>query len=244
MIKIKDKVIFPLLMDMGGFAAYGGGMSADVALQQQQQQQQQQQLGREGGRGGRRRVGTTTVVLGQAEGKGEGEEGEEGREEGLRNGNGTHYHDDDNKLPTMNGGANRPSSSTPSSLPPSSLRYKYLLQAVIVHHGSADSGHYTVFRRLSPPPSPSTLLSLPIAHGHMEGGREGREGRGVWVHISDEAVAPATVEEVLESEAYMLFYQSLDSLKEEKEEKEERREERREEGEEKEEEEEEEDMVA
>jgi len=43
----------------------------------------------------------------------------------------------------------------------------------------------------------------------------------VWVHISDEAVAPATVEEVLESEAYMVFYQSLDSLVKEEEEEEE-----------------------
>lgn len=54
----------------------------------------------------------------------------------------------------------------------------YSLQAVIVHHGTADSGHYTTYR---------------LANRR-------------WHHISDEKVRDATEDEVLTSQAYMLFY--------------------------------------
>lgn len=96
-------------------------------------------------------------------------------------------------------------------------KYKYLLQAVIVHHGSADSGHYTVYRRLSPlPPSHLHTLSHPPAntHTHTHTHTLLAEEINGWVHVSDESVVPAKVEEVLDAEAYMLFYQSIESLKE------------------------------
>jgi ubiquitin C-terminal hydrolase len=86
-----------------------------------------------------------------------------------------------------------------------SLRSKYMLQSVIVHHGSADSGHYTAFRRVSHVDRETIL-------GRMDGGGLLSEDINAWVHVSDDAVAPASVDEVLESEAYMLFYQALDSL--------------------------------
>jgi len=243
MLKVKEKVIFPLLMDMTGFAAYGGGMSADVALQQPMKRAGEMEVGK----GGTRWRGAA-MVRWQAEGKGEGgeEEREEGRrEERLSNGNGIHYCNE-YKLslsapimaPSSSSSSSSiftisPHSSLPSSSPSSfssSLCYKYLLQAVIVHHGSADSGHYTAYRRLSPSPSPSTLLQTPSAEEERGGGRAGgnqdslKVESNVWVHISDDAVAPATEEEVLESEAYLLFYQSLDSIEEKEEEEEEKEE--------------------
>ena len=58
----------------------------------------------------------------------------------------------------------------------------YNLRAVIVHHGIASSGHYTVFRCLD-------------------------EAGGRWASASDETVAPATAEEVLAAEATLLLYE-------------------------------------
>lgn len=80
--------------------------------------------------------------------------------------------------------------------------YHYLLQAVIVHHGSAEGGHYTTYRRVS------------AVDRCMVEGAEGLLSPDIneWVHISDEVVSPATVEEVTSAEAYMLFYQSVASL--------------------------------
>ena len=86
-----------------------------------------------------------------------------------------------------------------------SPRFKYLLQSVIVHHGSADGGHYTVYRRLSSVKHVAKLLD--------QGGKGVlSEDINSWVHISDDAVLPVKLEEVLECEAYMLFYQSLESI--------------------------------
>lgn len=79
-------------------------------------------------------------------------------------------------------------------------RFKYILQSVIVHHGSADGGHYTTYRRLS------TLDRSVAAQGLLS------DRINSWVHVSDDEVMPVTVDEVLNSEAYLLFYQSLDSL--------------------------------
>lgn len=98
-------------------------------------------------------------------------------------------------------------SSSGSSMSP---RFKYLLQSVIVHHGSANGGHYTVFRRLSSVQAEHVTTLL-------EQGGKGvlAEDINTWVHISDDAVLPVKLEEVLECEAYMLFYQSLESLQNE-----------------------------
>jgi len=57
--------------------------------------------------------------------------------------------------------------------------HQYSLQSVIVHRGSAYGGHFTCFRG--------------IENGH-------------WVHISDEKVEKVSIEQVLQAEAYMLFY--------------------------------------
>lgn len=83
---------------------------------------------------------------------------------------------------------------------PGPERFKYILQSVIVHHGSADGGHYTTYRRLS------TLDRSVATQGLLS------DRINAWVHVSDDEVVPVTVDEVLNSEAYLLFYQSLDSL--------------------------------
>ena len=116
------------------------------------------------------------------------------------------------------------SSSSPSP------KYKYLLQAVVVHHGAADGGHYTTYRRVSPvsPGRAAALLGQAQQHQQQAQQREQAVANGgpsqlargllapeinTWVHVSDESVVAASVEEVLSCEAYMLFYQSLESLR-------------------------------
>lgn len=60
----------------------------------------------------------------------------------------------------------------------------YELCAVIVHHGSAEGGHFTAFRRL---------------------------GNSTWVHVSDARVFRVSLATVLRTEAYMLFYVRRDN---------------------------------
>ena len=55
----------------------------------------------------------------------------------------------------------------------------YSLTAVIVHHGTANSGHFVAYRRLA---------------------------RDVWVEASDAQVKRVDESRVLNTEAYMLFY--------------------------------------
>ncbi len=61
----------------------------------------------------------------------------------------------------------------------SSTSLKYDLTAVIVHHGTAYSGHFFAYRRLGP---------------------------DFWVKASDSVVEQVPIKTVLEAEAYMLFY--------------------------------------
>lgn len=63
----------------------------------------------------------------------------------------------------------------------SSTGVHYLLHAVVEHRGGPYSGHYLTYRRC---------------------GRRGKQ----WVCVSDTSVYSATVQEVLNAEAYMLFY--------------------------------------
>ena len=70
---------------------------------------------------------------------------------------------------------------------PAAQPFRYTLSSVVVHHGSSDAGHYTMFRKL-------------------------RECGESWVHVSDEHVQPASVEQVLSAQAYMLFYSAAASL--------------------------------
>ena len=80
-------------------------------------------------------------------------------------------------------GTNEPSSNT---LKP------YQLTAAVVHHGSgSSSGHYTVYRGVV---------------DHCSGQAHAAQGMPHWYSISDEHVQPVNVQDVLLSEATLLFY--------------------------------------
>lgn len=89
---------------------------------------------------------------------------------------------------------------------------EYDLRAVIVHRGSADSGHYTAFRKVDSdkgepveeevPAGPERVSEAP--RGERKGGGGGAKKE--WVYISDEEVERVSEKRVLSSQAYMLFY--------------------------------------
>jgi ubiquitin C-terminal hydrolase len=72
---------------------------------------------------------------------------------------------------------------------------KYKLAAVIVHHGSEDGGHFTVYRR----------LLTEAQNKRVTRPSPGEESD--WVHISDEICHRVTEAKVLNAPAYMLFYE-------------------------------------
>ncbi|XP_010156051.1 PREDICTED: ubiquitin carboxyl-terminal hydrolase 30 [Eurypyga helias] len=71
--------------------------------------------------------------------------------------------------------------------------YLYRLMAVVVHHGDMHSGHFVTYRR-SPPSAKS-----PLAVSSQ------------WLWISDDTVRKASLQEVLSSSAYLLFYERVHS---------------------------------
>ncbi|KGL73132.1 Ubiquitin carboxyl-terminal hydrolase 30, partial [Tinamus guttatus] len=75
----------------------------------------------------------------------------------------------------------------------SSPVYRYRLMAVVVHHGDMHSGHFVTYRRS--PPSPKNPLSI----------------SNQWLWISDDTVRKASLQEVLSSSAYLLFYERVHS---------------------------------
>jgi ubiquitin C-terminal hydrolase len=82
----------------------------------------------------------------------------------------------------------------------------YSLVAVIVHHGSETSGHFTVYRKLF-----SRRLQQLASKDYDKFIEEWKENvkteRGDWVHISDEVCRKVEEENVLQAPAYMLFYE-------------------------------------
>ncbi|XP_060569742.1 ubiquitin carboxyl-terminal hydrolase 30-like [Ruditapes philippinarum] len=73
---------------------------------------------------------------------------------------------------------------------PKSQDYTYKLTAVVTHLGDVFSGHFVTYRR-----SPST--------------KAGNKYSSKWLCTSDHAVKEVTFDEVLSTEAYMLFYERL-----------------------------------
>ncbi|XP_007437499.1 ubiquitin carboxyl-terminal hydrolase 30 [Python bivittatus] len=69
--------------------------------------------------------------------------------------------------------------------------YVYRLMAVVVHHGDMHSGHFVTYRRT--PSSSQTPLSA----------------SSQWLWISDDLVRKSTLQEVLSSSAYLLFYERI-----------------------------------
>ncbi|XP_074966882.1 ubiquitin carboxyl-terminal hydrolase 30 isoform X1 [Phalacrocorax aristotelis] len=75
----------------------------------------------------------------------------------------------------------------------SSPVYLYRLMAVVVHHGDMHSGHFVTYRRSPPSPKNSHSVS------------------SQWLWISDDTVRKASLQEVLSSSAYLLFYERVPS---------------------------------
>ncbi|KAJ1092925.1 hypothetical protein NDU88_006035 [Pleurodeles waltl] len=107
-------------------------------------------------------------------------------------------HPSTSKTLFMNGACS--SSLFPSPLSPSPLEvipdygfslYLYRLVAVVVHHGDMHSGHFVTYRRSPPSPKSSSPLS------------------NQWLWISDDTVRKASLQEVLSSNAYLLFYERV-----------------------------------
>lgn len=104
-----------------------------------------------------------------------------------------------NRSALMNGSCSPSLLTSPIAFPyvavpecgsPTSL---YRLMAVVVHHGDMHSGHFVTYRRL--PPSSKT----PLAASNQ------------WLWISDDVVRKTTLQEVLSSSAYLLFYERIHS---------------------------------
>ncbi len=75
--------------------------------------------------------------------------------------------------------------------------YSFNLMSVVRHIGHADGGHFVTYRRL---PTPLDAADT---------GRGGTSG-GVWVCANDSTVERVSQAEVLDTEAYMLFYLRAD----------------------------------
>ncbi|XP_004691014.1 PREDICTED: ubiquitin carboxyl-terminal hydrolase 30 isoform X2 [Condylura cristata] len=73
----------------------------------------------------------------------------------------------------------------------SSSMYLFRLMAVVVHHGDMHSGHFVTYRRS--PPSAKNPLST----------------SNQWLWVSDDSVRKASLQEVLSSSAYLLFYERV-----------------------------------
>jgi len=90
----------------------------------------------------------------------------------------------------------------------SSLLYR--LVSVIVHHGNHSGGHYTVFRKLLSEPFSNQQQYDEFMTRSMEDPNFQQGDKREWVHISDEHTQRVSVEEVLKSQAYMLYYEKVD----------------------------------
>ncbi|XP_062874194.1 ubiquitin carboxyl-terminal hydrolase 30 isoform X2 [Trichomycterus rosablanca] len=90
-----------------------------------------------------------------------------------------------NNKPLANGSLSSAFVHPPTLSPAFDLTYDYRLTAVLIHHGDTHSGHFVTYRRGSTPLSPQ------------------------WLWVSDESVRQASLQEVLSSSAYLLFYERV-----------------------------------
>ena len=75
---------------------------------------------------------------------------------------------------------------------------KYVLYAVVNHHGTIDSGHYTSFVRLKGAQSNSSTAAK---SADLNGTQTEK-----WIHCDDAVLTLSSRETCLRSEAYLLFY--------------------------------------
>ncbi|XP_060006790.1 ubiquitin carboxyl-terminal hydrolase 16 isoform X5 [Lagenorhynchus albirostris] len=82
----------------------------------------------------------------------------------------------------------------------------YSLYGVVEHSGTMRSGHYTAYAKAR---SANSHLSNLVLHGDILQDFEMESTKGQWFHISDTHVQAVPTTKVLNSQAYLLFYERI-----------------------------------
>ncbi|KAB1283378.1 Ubiquitin carboxyl-terminal hydrolase 16 [Camelus dromedarius] len=85
-------------------------------------------------------------------------------------------------------------------------RVLYSLYGVVEHSGTMRSGHYTAYAKAR---TASSHLSNLVLHGDIPQDFEMESTKGQWFHISDTHVQAVSTAKVLNSQAYLLFYERI-----------------------------------
>ncbi|CAK6970047.1 ubiquitin carboxyl-terminal hydrolase 45 isoform X1 [Scomber scombrus] len=84
-------------------------------------------------------------------------------------------------------------------------RVLYSLYGIVEHSGSMRGGHYTAYVKVRPPQRKTEQH-----HRNLSGAREASSSfQGQWVYISDTTVQTVPESRVLNSQAYLLFYEEM-----------------------------------
>ncbi|XP_070822794.1 ubiquitin carboxyl-terminal hydrolase 45 isoform X2 [Chaetodon trifascialis] len=84
-------------------------------------------------------------------------------------------------------------------------RVLYSLYGIVEHSGSMRGGHYTAYVKVRAPQRRTELH-----HRNLSGARDaGSSSQGQWVYISDTTVQSVPESRVLNSQAYLLFYEEM-----------------------------------
>ncbi|XP_045051146.2 ubiquitin carboxyl-terminal hydrolase 16 isoform X3 [Desmodus rotundus] len=87
-----------------------------------------------------------------------------------------------------------------------STRVLYSLYGVVEHSGTMRSGHYTAYSKAR---AANTRLSNLVLRGDIPQDFEVESTKGQWFHISDTHVHTVSADKVLNSQAYLLFYERI-----------------------------------
>ncbi|XP_037705192.1 ubiquitin carboxyl-terminal hydrolase 16-like [Choloepus didactylus] len=85
-------------------------------------------------------------------------------------------------------------------------RVLYSLYGVVEHSGTMRSGHYTAYAKAR---TANSQLSNLVLHGDIPQDFEMESTKGQWFHISDTHVQAVPTSKVLNSQAYLLFYERI-----------------------------------
>ncbi|XP_007941702.1 ubiquitin carboxyl-terminal hydrolase 16 [Orycteropus afer afer] len=85
-------------------------------------------------------------------------------------------------------------------------RILYSLYGVVEHSGTMRSGHYTAYAKAR---SANSHLSNLVLHSDIPQDSEMESTKGQWFHISDTHVQAVPTTKVLNSQAYLLFYERI-----------------------------------
>ncbi|XP_043449717.1 ubiquitin carboxyl-terminal hydrolase 16 isoform X1 [Prionailurus bengalensis] len=85
-------------------------------------------------------------------------------------------------------------------------RVLYSLYGVVEHSGTMRSGHYTAYAKAR---AANSHLSNLVLHGDIPQDFEMQSTKGQWFHISDTHVQAVPTTKVLNSQAYLLFYERV-----------------------------------